>query len=133
MAESFQEQVLAHVKCSHAALDAANAALEKEAAQKVAAAALIPAAVDALVKNDRIDPAQREKAAQLLADPVQVLQILIKTADPANTVKARPIGAPAEKTASAVASTVNPNYCGQRTSEKRASDIAYENRLLGRS
>lgn len=129
MAADFRQTVLEHVKCSHAALDAANTALTKQAEQTKQAEALIPDVVEALVKNDRIDPAQREKAAELLKDPVQALKILLKTADVTATVKPRPLGAPtgAEKTAGAA----RPRYTGERTSEKSAADLAFERALQG--
>lgn len=129
MADSLQEQVLRHVQCSHAALDAANTALEKTAAEKKAAAAIIPEVVEALVRFDRIDPAQREKAAAALADHATTLQILLKTADVNNTVTQK-IGTPAGPGTKEASTKLR--YVGQRTSEKTAADAAYEKHLTGR-
>ncbi len=68
----FRTTVLQHIQCSHAALDAANVALTKTAEQRKQADSLIPAVVDALIKHDRIEPGQREKAAEMLKDPINV-------------------------------------------------------------
>ncbi len=130
MATDFRTTVLEHIKCSHAALDAANVEFTKLAEQRKAADALIPDVVEALVKNERIEPSQREKAAEMLKDPVKVLQVLQKAADANNTTKPKALGAPApgaEKTAGAG----RPRYTGERTSEKTAADVAFERALLG--
>lgn len=124
-----RETVLEHIKCSHAALDAANTELTKKAEAEKAAQALIPEAVEALIKHDRIDPAQREKAAEILKDPAQVLKILIKTADSNNTVKPKAMGTPTGETKTAGAT--RPRFTGERTSEKTAADLAFERTLFG--
>lgn len=126
-----RETVLQHIQCSHAALEAANTQLTKVAEVQKQAAELIPQVVEELVKHDRIDPAQREKAAELLKDPVQALKILLKTADANNTVKPKALGTPtgAEK----VAGASRPRYTGERTSEKTAADLAFERTLLGQN
>jgi hypothetical protein len=131
MATTFNEQVLEHVKCSHAALDAANTELSKQAAAKQAAQALIPGVVEALVKHERISPADREKAATLLSDPVTALNILLKTADPNETVRPKPIGTSAAKETEKTAN-YNPNYCGQRTSAEKPSERKFRESVLGR-
>ena len=129
MATDLRHIVLEHIKCAHAALDVANKELIKLAEQRKEVAALIPEVVEALVKHDRIDPSQREKAAALLADPVQVLKILVKTADVNNTVKPKALGTPTgpEKTTG----STRARYTGERTSEKTAADLAFERALLG--
>lgn len=129
MPMSQQETILEHIKCSHAALDAAVADLTKYAEAEKRAADLIPAAVDALIKHERIDPADREKAAAALKDPARVLEILVKTADAANTIRPKAMGGPAggEKTAAAA----RPRYVGERSAEKTAADLAFEKALMG--
>jgi hypothetical protein len=123
---SLPEQVLDHVRLTHTALDKANEELTKQAAARQEAAKLIPEVVEELVRHERISPADREKAAQVLADPVGLLQTLKKAADPGHTVRPKPLGAPgAAKEASAQASLTDP-YVGRRTSEKKASDLAFE-------
>jgi len=122
------EKLLDYVQCSATALEVA----EKELAEKRAAdqkvASLIPAALEALIANERIDPADREKAAAALKDPARVLEILIKTADVNNTIRPRTLGtAVQEKKAGAGSgvSSLDSPYVGRRTSEVRESDKVF--------
>lgn len=95
-----------------------NAALQKAAAfqdgvekQAAACAALIPACVQALVDNERIEPGQAEKAAQMLKDPVKVLEILTKVAKHRNHSEqglGTPVDASNDKSASAGGSKLSP-------------------------
>jgi hypothetical protein len=146
------ELYLEHVKTAHDALDKGNALLEearaeltKQAQAKTAAEAWIPQVVDALVQHSRITPGNREKAAAMLRDPVQVMQILFRTADPGFGVKAagapatqpaaaapaRPVGAPAPaKTAGAPAQS-GPDYPGQRSPYESPADRQFRTGLLG--
>lgn len=131
MPADFRQQVLEHIKCSHAALDAANTELTKVAEQQKQAEELIPQVVDALIKHERIEPGQREKAAELLKDPVNALKVLLKTADTTQSVKPPAIGAPDPTKTAGVVPQGRPRYTGERSSEKTAADIAFEQALLG--
>ncbi len=127
---NLNEKVIEHIKCSHAALDTAKVELEKAAAAKAAAEALIPAAVEALIQHARIDPNDREKAAALLRDPAGALTLLIKTADVSRTVAPRAIGSP-QQAPSTTATAPRPRYTGEKGSEKTAAAIAFEEKILG--
>lgn len=131
MPADFREQVLHHIKCSHAALDVANTELTKVAEQQKQAAELIPQVVEAMVQHDRIEPTQREKLAELLADPATVLKILMKTADAKNTVKPPALGSPTTEKVAGVVPQGRTRYTGERTSEKTAADLAFEQTLFG--
>lgn len=120
------DKVLETIQLSATALDKAEAELNVKRAADVKVAALIPSVVDALIANERIDPADREKAAAALADPVRALEILIKTADVNMTIRPRQLGTAVttEKKANAYDSLNDP-YVGRRTSDERESDRAY--------
>lgn len=121
---SLNEKVLETIQISATALDKAERELGEKRAADVKVAALIPSAVDALIANERIDPADREKAAEALKDPARALEILIKAADVNNTIRPRQLGtAVAEKKASF--DSLNSPYVGLRTSEERESDRAF--------
>jgi len=89
------EAVLELIKTSHSALDVAKAKFDAVLAKEAACEQLIPRAVEALVQFDRIPAGSREKAAELLRDPQQALEILIRTADPGNSTSAGAVGKPA--------------------------------------
>ncbi len=75
-----REKLANYIGVTDAALQKAaefQAGVEKTAA---AVAALIPACVEELVANGRIEPHQREKAAAMLKDPVKAIQLLTKVA-----------------------------------------------------
>ena len=128
-----REEVLEHIQCSHAALDVAHEQLQKQAAQQQELEALVPEAVKALTENERIDPAQQQKAAELLKNPVEVMKILIKTADVNNTIRPRPLGTTegGQTKEGSADPGYNPNYCGQRTSVEKESDRKFREALLG--
>jgi len=122
------EKLLDYVQCSATALEVAEKELVEKRAADQKVASLIPAAIEALIANERIDPADREKAAAALKDPARVLEILIKTADVNNTIRPRTLGtAVSEKKASAGGgvSSLDSPYVGRRTSEVRESDKVF--------
>lgn len=129
--ENLNDQLLDYVQCSATALDVAEKELSEKRAADVKVAALIPQALEALIANERIDPADREKAAAALKDPARVLEILIKTADVNNTIRPRTLGTAtgSEKKASASANgtfdSLNSPYVGLRTSQEKESDRAF--------
>jgi hypothetical protein len=115
--------VVDYIECSAAALDAAEKQIKQAEASQLKAAELIPSVVEALVAHERIDPADREKCASMLKDPVKVLEILEKTADTNRTIRPKQFGsAVQEKKASAQSSP----YVGARTSQARASDLRFD-------
>ncbi len=123
---SLPEKVIAHITVSDAAMQKA-AAIEKTAAAKQAQVnKMIPQVVDALVANERITPAQREKVAAMLADPVKALDLLIKTAAHKNAAEMAHLGSPVKQ-----ASANNTGYnslttphVGARTTREKASSAA---------
>src|ERR1035438_6859031 len=95
MSIDIREQFLTHIKVSHAALDAANEELTKQAADKKASAEKIPSVVQAMLKHSCIFPNQADSLAQALeGTPVRVLEILMKTADVTERVNLKPLGIP---------------------------------------
>lgn len=101
-APQIEQDIVDLVGYSHQAVKlaaASQAAVEKQAAD---CKALIPACVEALVKNERIDATEAEKCAKVLEDPAQVLRLLTKLAGHRNTAEQQTLGTPVgEKTASA--------------------------------
>lgn len=124
-------KILEYVKCSQAGLEAAEGSIQKTAEEKKAYAAGIPATVDALVAFNRIPDTTeaRQKMAQLLADPVQALELLKKAANTAIVVgKPSEAPAPMGKAASANPPSVSGviHYPGQRTPNKSEADAAFD-------
>jgi hypothetical protein len=121
------EKLLDYVQCSATALEVAEKELTVKRAADQKVAALIPAAIEALIANERIDPADREKAAAALKDPARVLEILIKTADVNNTIRPRTLGTAVQekKAGAAGVSSLDSPYVGRRTSEVRESDKVF--------
>lgn len=129
-------EVLDHIQCSHAALDAAKAQLDKQAADQKAEATkkaeLIPKAVQALIEHRRIGPERAKMAEELLADPVKALEILINVADPGQTTDPRALGRPQEKAASDASKiTKRAGYVGERQDETSESWQRFKEILLG--
>ena len=116
-------KVLELIQISSTAIEKAETELNEKRAADVKVAALIPAVIEALIRNERIDPADREKAAEALKDPARALEVLIKCADVNMTIRPRTLGTAVEKKASAPGR--NDNYVGRRTSEPKESDLAF--------
>ncbi len=125
---TLNEQVLAHVQCTHAALEVAKTEMDRARTQNEKVAALIPQVVEALVRHERIEPGQREKAAALLADPVAALELLINTADVSKTTKPAAIGGPVEKAASV---TGRARFAGERTGVPGQAEENFRRAFLG--
>lgn len=125
MSQLNAEKVLETIQISATALDKAERELGEKRAADVKVAALIPSVVDALIANERIDPADREKAAEALKDPARALEILIKTADVNNTIRPRQLGSAVTEKKASTYDSLNDPYVGRRTSEERESDRAY--------
>jgi DNA-directed RNA polymerase subunit F len=71
------EKTIDYVQCVEAALAAADKQLNEKQASDAKVNDLLPKAVDALIQFDRIDPADREKAAEALTNHAKALEILI--------------------------------------------------------
>ena len=128
---SLPEKIIQHIEVTDAALQKAAAFEKTAAATKSQVDALIPTVVDTMVQFQRINPDQREKLAELLRDPVQVLGLLIKTAGHRNIDEIGQLGqrVPAGQTKTAGAATrdpasslTNPNV-GARTTMVKQSDL----------
>lgn len=129
------EKVVDFIGYADAALEKAAEFQQQVSTKQKAAEALIPAAVEALVANERIQPTEKAKAAEVLKDPVQVLEILTKVASHRNPAELSTLGTPVNgngtKVASAngqsydpAASLTNPNV-GARTTRVKQSDVVY--------
>lgn len=119
-------KVLEHVVLADTAMQKAAAAEKRAQAREAAVAERIPAVVDALVKYDRIRPEQAEKCAEMLRDPVQVLELMQKLAGHRNAEEASRLGA-GIKLAGAGAAVRQPEespFVGGPRLKTRASDLA---------
>lgn len=125
---NFAEKTLDYIQCVEAALSAAEGQLNEKRASEEKINELLPKAVDALVHFERIDPADREKAASALTSHVKALEILIKAADVSKTVKPKSLGKP-EKQANNSYDSMNDPYVGRRTTSERESDRRFRQHL----
>lgn len=76
------------------------AAEKKEAAEvEKKAKEMIPKVVEALITHGRIDRSEAKQAAEVLANPLNALELMMNMADPAAGVYNAPTGKPVEKNA----------------------------------
>lgn len=123
-AGTLSERVVDYVGYSSAAMEKMAAELAAVEGQHEKCAALIPRVVDALVSGERITEDQREKAAQVLADPVQALEMLLKVAVHRNAGEqslGTPVDGQTKQASAGYNSLTNPNV-GARTSAVKESD-----------
>ena len=125
---NFSEKAIDYIQCVEAALDVAEKQLNEKRAADERIGELLPKAVDALIQFERIDPADREKAASALTSHVKALEILIKAADVSKTVKPKSLGKP-EKQANTSYDSMNDPYVGRRTTSERESDRRFRQHL----
>lgn len=122
------EKVLEHVKVSSIALEKAAAAEEARQTKQAEVDAIIPGVCDTLVEHERIRPEQRDKLAEALKDPAEVLNILIKVANHKNSAEQGKLGAGVDpngttKTAGARGyNSLTDPFVGQRTTRVKESD-----------
>lgn len=109
-----RELAIKHAQCTHAALEVARQEMEKIAAERARVQTLIPQAVAALVKHARIEQRDADLATRLFSDPAKVLEVLIKTANPAETTHPTPMGKPQVKSGG-----VNGNGRAERESDRK--------------
>lgn len=130
------EKVVSLIDQTDAALkhaDAIVAASEKRAASYKAA---IPAAVDALIKHERIREDQRTKCAEALSDPAKALELLVKVAGHRNAAEMASLGtaidAGTTKTAAAgrdPSGSLTSPFVGRQTTMVKQSDVNLFTRL----
>ena len=125
---NFSEKAIDYIQCVEAALDVAEKQLNEKRAADERIGELLPKAVDALIQFERIDPADREKAASALTSHVKALEILIKAADVSKTVRPKSLGKP-EKQANTSYDSMNDPYVGRRTTSERESDRRFRQHL----
>ncbi len=131
MSKTHSEKVLDFIELTGTIMEKSSKLVAEKTATDQKCAKLIPAAVNALLENDRIEPHEKEAAAQVLQDPAKVLEILIKTAAHRNDAERAKLGSPdkTEKSASAYNSLKDP-YVGRRAKPgKSESDLAFERKL----
>lgn len=125
------EKVLEQIRVSDTILQKAAAAEKQQEEKKAAVAARIPEVVDALLRNERIQPSQQEKLAGLLEDPAKVLELMIKVADHRNADEVAKLGqgvAGSEKTAGAASDpsrSLTDPYVGGRTTRVKQSSVNF--------
>ena len=125
------EKVVSHIQHVDYALEKAAAAETKANEKQAQVDALIPSVVDVMVQCERILPTQREKLAEMLKDPVQVLELMKKVAGHRNQEELAKLGTgmPQQKTAGAVARPYDPQnsltdpYVGGRTNRVKQSSV----------
>ena len=86
------EKVIEHINVSHHALEKAAAAEDAANVKQAEVAALIPQVVDTMIQHERITPNQREKLAEMLADPAKALELMIKVASHRNADELAKLG-----------------------------------------
>ena len=137
-AKTLPEKVIAMTGFADAALTKAAEQLAASEQREKEAAALIPRAVSALVSGERIEDTeeQRTKAAEILRDPVQALELLCKVATHRNTAE-NSLGSPVDSTGQTkVASNGQASYDsltdprpGLRTTRVKESDQRFFTKL----
>ena len=137
-AQTLPEKVISMTGYADAALTKAAAQLAESEQREKEAAALIPRAVSALVSGERIEDTeeQRTKAAEILRDPVQALELLCKVAIHRNTSE-NSLGAPVDSTGQTKTASngqrpydsLNDPRPGLRTTRVKQSDQAIFSKL----
>jgi hypothetical protein len=125
------EKVLDYIETTGAVLEKAAAMVAAKEAQEKKCAELIPLAVEALLKNERMEPHQKAAAEIVLKDPAKVLEVLIKTASHRNDSERSQLGEPVEgQTKKASYNSVSDGYVGRRARPSESeSDKAFKKGL----
>lgn len=128
---TIQQKVIEQIAWSSAALDKAETALAEKQAMEQRYAELIPAVVDALAKNERIDEHEKSAAAEMLLDPIKALEILEKVAEHRTGNEAGQLGTPTGNVKTASYNSLTSPFAGVPTSGEKESDRRYREALLG--
>jgi hypothetical protein len=125
------EKMIDLIGFSSAAMEKAAGVMATKEAQEAKVAALIPAAVEALVQNERILPHQKEAAAEALKDPVRALELITKLAGHRNTAEVNQLGTPVSRDGQQKQASHDPSrslttpHVGARSSgHVKQSDVA---------
>jgi hypothetical protein len=118
------EKILDYIEVTGALTEKMAELVSAKEAQDNSVQKLIPLAVTALLDNERIEAHEKEAAAEVLKNPVQVLEILIKTARHRNDAERSQLGKP---TATKQASD---GFVGNKKKDEPESSKAYK-RALG--
>lgn len=135
------EKVIEQIQVSSLGMEKAAAELKRHRTKQAEVDQLIPQVCEALIQHERVRPDQREKLAESLQDPTQVLQLMIKLAGHRNSEELAKLGHGVDanaqtKTASAnqpghYDSLTHP-YVGQRTTRmKQSSQRLFQGLGLG--
>jgi|TARA_B100000809_G_C15032716_1_gene492567 hypothetical protein len=130
--KTLQQKVIEQIAWSSAALDKAETALADKQASAQKCAGLIPAVVDALARNERIEEHEKASAADMLQDPAKVLEILEKVAEHRSSAELGQLGTPEGTVKSASYNSLTSPFAGVPTSQEKESDRRYREALLGR-
>lgn len=120
------QNVIDYIGYSDAALTKAAAVVKSQEAQAEKLASLIPAAVQACVEHERIEPHQKAALEKALHDPAQTMELVIKLAGHKNAAEMARLGAPVgqEKAAGYDPTTsLTSGYVGARDGRLKASDV----------
>lgn len=129
--KTLQQKVIEQIAWSSAALDKAENALAEKQSMEQKYAELIPAVVDALVKNERIEEHEKSAAADMLQDPLKALEILEKVAEHRTSAETGQLGTPTGTVKSASYNSLTSPFAGVPTSSEKESDRRYREALLG--
>jgi hypothetical protein len=119
------QQIIDYIGYSDAAMNKAASVMQERDEQQEKIARLIPAAVEACVENERIEPHQKEALAAALRDPARTMELVIKLASHKNGAEMARLGTPvATKTAGYdPTSSLTSGYVGARDGRLKASDV----------
>ena len=129
--KTLQQKVIEQIAWSSAALDKAETSLAEKQAMEQKYAELIPAVVDALAKNERIEEHEKAAAADMLQDPLKALEILEKVAEHRTSAETGQLGTPTGTVKAAGYNSLNSPFAGVPTSNEKESDRRFREALLG--
>jgi len=116
------EKVVEHVAVTSTALEKAAAFEEAHREKAAQVDALIPKVVDTMIENERINPPQREKLAEMLKDPAQVLELMMKVAGHRNADELSRLGSGVDPDAPGEVKTATNNSRGHYDPARSLTD-----------
>jgi hypothetical protein len=114
--------VIEHVQVTSTALEKAAAAELARTEKQAAVSALIPQVCDTMLEHERITPQQREKLAEMLQDPVQALELMIKVAGHRNQDELARLGSGVDPSQPGQVKTAGANGGGSYDPSSSLSD-----------